>query len=194
MENIKAILSKFSEQLTEEQREEIASAVNENYRTIDELSKKKKRIDELEKLNGELSESIGKLEADGEEIEALRDKVAKFESDEAERKASEQEAAKRDSFRTVFDAAVNGREFANDLIRETVFEKVYSRCAIESGLGAKEALDAVTKDCNGIWTNPQQPAKPLPGASDMNGGKPAKGEEKAKQEIKAFLFPDRRKE
>lgn len=172
MKNIQAILEGY-ETLNDDQREEIAQAVNENYRSIEEVNKKADRIKELEEQNAALTEQIGSLQGDSEEVEALRKQVADFEKQETERKQRDEEAQKRDSFRALFDAAVGNREFANDLIRDTVFEKAYAQCQSESGTGAKEAIDAVTKDIHGVWKNPQNDVHKMPEQSDIAGKKPS---------------------
>lgn len=162
MENIKEILAKYSDVLTEGQRGEIEAAVVKNYRTVTEVEKKTSRIAELEAQNAELSESVGALEANAESVEELRQKVKDMEDAESQRKAKADEDAKRDSFRTKFDAAITGKEFANDLIRDTVFESVYAECSKGDGVGISEAIEAVTKDKDGVWKNPQRDPKALP--------------------------------
>lgn len=171
MKNIQAILEGYD--LTDEQRSEIAAAVDENYRSIEEIEKRRARIVELEEQNAALTEQIGSLQGDSEEVENLRKQVADFEKQETERKQRDEEAQKRDSFRALFDAAVGDREFANDLIRDTVFEKAYAQCQSESGTGAKEAIDAVTKDIHGVWKNPQNDVHKMPEQSDIAGKKPS---------------------
>lgn len=172
MKNIKAIIEDYSEQLDEAQREAICKAVGENYKTVEEWQKKQARISELEEQNKALSESIGNLEAESEEVRSLRDQVAKFEADEKQRQADEEAQAKRNSFMDVFDAAVGDREFANGIIRESVFDKVYDQCSNGTGIGAKEALEAITKDADGIWKNPQNDPRMMPDPTQLSTNEP----------------------
>ena len=178
VKDIRAILAEHD--LDDATAKAIEKAVGENYRTIAEAQQKADRIKELEKANGELSDQVKALEGDGEQLQTLRDKVAEYEKAEADRKAAQEEADKRDSFRALFDAALGEREFANDLMRDTVFEKAYQQCQ-SVGTGAADAIEAVTRDVDGVWRNPQQDPKRMPGANDISSKKP---DEDA--EMKAF--------
>lgn len=177
MKDIKAILAEH--ELGDEVRAAIERNVRENYRTISEVTQKAERISELEKQNGELSEQVKALEGDGEQLEALRKQVADFEAAETARMEAEAEKAKRDSFRSVFDKAVGEREFANQLVEDTVFERVYKACQCDTGLGAKEALDTAVKDADGIWKNPQKDPAKMPNPDDVSAGR-----QKTAQEVK----------
>lgn len=187
VKDIRAILAEH--ELDEATAKAIEKAVGENYRTIAEVQQKADRIKELEKANGELADQVKALEGDGEQLQQLRDKVAEYEKAEADRKAKADEDAKRDNFRALFDAALDGREFANELMRETVFEKAYAECQ-NVGKGAAEAIEAVTKDVDGVWVNPQRDPKRMPSAGDISNKKPD-GED-AKRAFAAQLFGGKR--
>lgn len=186
MKDIKAILSEHGEALSDEARQAIISAVGENYRSVAEMNSKAERIKALEEQNESLTEQVGKLEGDGEELDKLRDQVKKFEDAEKERKDAEEEQAKRNDFRTVFDAAVGENEFANDLIRETVFEKAYAKCTETTGLDAKAVIDEMTKDADGVWKNPQHDPAKMPSPDDISKKKPS--EDDAKKSFADMLF------
>lgn len=174
MKDIKAILSAF--ELSDDDREAIIKEVGENYRSIVEVDKKANRIKELEEQNAALTEQVGNLEGDGEEVEKLREQVKTFEAAEAQRKAEADEAAKRDQFRAVFDAAVGEREFSNDIIRDSIFDKAYARCTETTGLDAKKVIDDMTKDADGVWKNPQQDSRKMPNPADISNRKPSADE------------------
>lgn len=167
MKDIKAILSEHGEGLTDEQAKAIADAVNANYKTINEYQKKTDRLTELEKQNATLTEQVGNLEGEGEELKKLRTQVEEFEEAEKQRKAEDEKAQKREAFKAVFDAAVGEREFANDILRESIFERVYNKCSEDTGAGAKETLDELTKDMPGVWENPQSAPHKMPNAADV---------------------------
>lgn len=187
MVNIVKILKEHASDLTEDQVTAIEKAVAENYRSKEETDKKATRIEELETANEELSKLVKDLEVDGEQFEALKAKVQEFEETEKERTAQAEEQAKRDSFRTVFDAAIGDRQFANDIIRETIFDKVYSKCSETTGLDAKRVIDDMTKDTDGIWVNPQKSAKKMPKGGELTDDA-KKTEEDAKKAFAAKLF------
>lgn len=169
MKDIKAILAGF--EIDEDIKDTITKEVGENYRSIVEMDKKSNRIKELEEQNEALTEKVGNLEGDGEEIEALREQVAKFEAAEEQRKADAEEAAKRDQFRAVFDAAVGEKEFANDIIRDSIFDRAYAKCTETTGLDAKQVIEDMTKDADGVWKNPQQETKKMPNPADITNEK-----------------------
>lgn len=184
MKDIKAILADF--ELGDEAKESIIKAVNENYRTIEEMEKKANRIKELEEQNQALTEQVGNLEGDAEDIEKLREQVKTFEAAESKRKAEADEAAKREQFRAVFDAAVGDREFSNDIIRDSIFDKAYARCTETTGLDAKQVIDDMTKDAEGVWKNPQQDVRKMPNPSDISNKKPSTDD--AKKTFADMLF------
>lgn len=184
MKDIKAILSAF--ELSDDDREAIIKEVGENYRSIVEMTKKTDRIKELEEQNQALTEQVGNLEGDGEEVEKLREQVKTFEEAEAQRKAEAEEAAKRDQFRAVFDAAVGEREFSNDIIRDSIFDKAYARCTETTGLDAKKVIEEMTKDAEGVWKNPQQDVRKMPNPSDISNKKPSADD--AKKTFADMLF------
>lgn len=168
MKDIKAILEGI--EIEDEAKSRIIEEVNANYRTIKEMDGKKERIAELEKANEELSGQIKALEGDGEEIESLKVKIAEFEQAEKDRKAKEQEAQRRTEFEAVFNAAVGDKEFSNDLIRETVFNKVYAACSATTGASAETVLAETVKDMDGVWKNPQHDVNKMPNQQDVSSG------------------------
>lgn len=184
MKDIKAILSEH--ELDSSVSESIIKAVNENYRTIDEMEKKAKRIDDLTAQNKALTEQVGELQGDGEEVEKLRKQVADFQEAENQRKATEAENEKREAFRVTFDAAVGERKFANDLVRSSVFESVYKTCSEDAGAGAKDTLEALTKDMPGVWENPQTSPHNMPNGGDLSQGK-QESVDTARKTIRDFM-------
>ena len=188
MKDIKAILAGFN--LTDDEREQIIREVGENYRSIVEVTKKTQRIEELEQQNQALTEQVGNLEGTTEEIETLRNTINEFQAAEERRKANETEAAKRESFRVLFDSALEGKEFTNGMIRDSVFEKAYEKCAESAGYDVREAIKGITDNMDGIWKNPQRAAEKMPSQSDISSNKEhdAKSD---KQTIANFMFGKR---
>lgn len=184
MKDIKAILSEY--EFDEGVSEAIIKAVNENYKTVEEMEKKNKRIEELTAQNQTLTEQVGNLEGNGEELEKLRNQVQEFNEAEEKRQAAEAESAKREAFRATFDAAVGERKFANDLMRNSVFESVYKTCNEDAGAGAKDALEALTKDMPGVWENPQTAPHNMPNGGDLSQMK-KDSVDTARKTIKDFM-------
>lgn len=163
MQDIKAILAKHADELSDETKEVISKAVLQNYRTIDEVEKKTERIKELEGTNKELTEKVGELEGDSDKITELQAVVDEFKAKEKQRKEADEENQRRETFRESFDKSLGERKFINDLMRDTVFDKVYKLCGEDSSIGVKEAIENVTKDVDGVWANPQQDPRKMPG-------------------------------
>ena len=168
MKDIKAILAEHGEGLTDDAVKAITDAVNANYKTINEYQKKTDRITQLETQNVELTEQVGNLKGDSEEVEKLRSQVESYKQADKDRKAQEEAQAKRDQFKQVFDAAVGDRTFANDLVKESVFERVYKTCSEDTGAGAKDTLEKLTNDMPGVWENPQTAPHKMPKAADIS--------------------------
>ena len=173
MKNIAQILAEVGLEITDDQRQAIEKGVIENYRTIADYESKTKRISELETQVSEYAESIGKLEGDAEELTALREKVSEFERAEESRKAEAEESERMSRFATAFDKAVGERDenagnaFAKDLVRDSVLGKVMEMCERSPETGINDAIDAVTKDIEGIWRNPNRQPHGMPGGVKM---------------------------
>lgn len=164
--DIKEILSEYN--LTADEVDEIVKAVYGNYRSIKELEKKDQRIQELTDQVGDLSAKVDEAAEAGAKVDELQEVVKQFEEKEEQRRAAAEEQARRDSFAVTFNAEVGERKFANDLMRDTVFEKAYTMCQNETGVGVKEAIESITKDVEGVWTNPQTDPNKMPGADFGN--------------------------
>lgn len=166
MKDIRVILEEAG--LDKDKIDATAKEVLENYKSINEVEAKTEKIKELEKETSELREQIENAQGSEEEIQRLKATVEEYKAAEEKRNADEKEKANRDSFSTVFEASLDGKEFANDLLKETVFEKVYGMCKEASGLGAKEAIESVTKDIPGVWVNPQTDPRKMPSAGQLD--------------------------
>ena len=125
---------------------------------------------DLKKARDELKtakETIATLEANKGDTDALQAELDKYrQADEARQKA-EQEAAAQKALEDRFDAVVNGKEFANSLVRNGTLAE-FSRALNDpanTGKGDKELFDALTKDAAGIWKNPQQEPVKVPGVT-----------------------------
>lgn len=184
MRNIEQILADC--ELEDEAKAKIAEAVNENYRTINEVQSKTERIEKLESQVAEYEERIKTLDSDSQENEALKAKVAEYEQAEAERKAEEEEREGREAFAKSFDEAVAkrkaGNSFSNPLIRESVLSKVMDMCAGNPAIGIDDAISTVTKDVDGVWANPQQQPHNMPTGNTWGS------DEEDKMTMARFLF------
>lgn len=184
MKDINDILAGYG--LTDEQVSTICSEVVENYRSLGEVKQKDERITELRQQIEELNAKVAEAAESGQKVDELQSVIDDYKAKEEARLKDEEEKARRDSFATVFDTALDGKEFANELMRETVFEKVYAMCQSDAGVGAKEALESVTKDVSGVWVNPQNDVRKMPGAGTVGNMTPDKNA--SKRAFASLLF------
>lgn len=182
--DIKEILSEYN--LSADDVEAIVKAVYGNYRSIAEVQRKDERIAELTVQIDDLNKKVEEAAEAGQQLDELQATIQQFEEKEAQREAIAKEEAARANFKQSFDAALKDRQFANDLMRETVFEKVYAMCKDNSAIGAENALESVTKDVAGVWLNPQTDPHKMPGA-DLTDGKQPTAEQTKVSFARAFF-------
>ncbi len=187
MKDIRTILNENAQDLTDEQVKTISDLVIENYRTIKDYNSKVERIKALENQTKDLTSQVESLDGNTEELEELRKTVEEYKASEERRKAEKEEQEKRESFMTVFEKALGDNEFANDLIRDTVFEKVYQKCSETTGTDAKSALKDITENMDGVFKNPQRDIRrmPTPEEIEISKNNSKKNDEKV---MRDFLF------
>lgn len=188
MKDIKAILEDHASALDAEATAKILREVQDNYRTVAEVEKKAQRISELEAMQGELAKQVESLEGAGQEVQALKEQVGEYQAKEKERLAQAQKATERASFEKAFDAALDGREFANDLVRESVFSRAMELCGSDSAVGVREAIESATKDVPGVWHNPQKDPAKMPDPLSMTSRKESGDEDAALRKMASSLF------
>ena len=179
MKDIKAILA--DHEIPDEAAAAIAAEVRANYKTVAEWTKKVDRISDLERQNAELADAASKVEGTTAEVSALKEQVEAMKRAEADRVAAEAEQAKRDEFRKAFDEALGGREFANSIIRDSVFDTAYASCTANAATNAKDAIEAAVRDVENVWKNPQRDPHKMPTDDLLKTGRKS-----AEQQRKSF--------
>ena len=187
MKDIKAIIEEHASELSDEAKAAILKDVRANYKTVAEYVKKTDRISELESQVQSIGEKAEKLEGDAKEIEELREQLAAAKKAEADRKAEAEREEKLSNFRKSFDDALNGREFANSIVAETVFQKAYEACNADAAKGADAAIAELTKDMEGVWVNPQRDPRMMPTFEQVSSAK-ASDVDTAKKSFASMLF------
>ncbi len=139
MKNILDILSAAGLEITEEQKTAISKAVNESYRGVEEIEKKKNRILELEKQNGEMSEKIKTFDGNKTQLEELQRKVAEFETAEAKRKEEQQAAELERTMRERFAPLKGEHEFFNEYAEKETYENFKTALADKANAGKSDA-------------------------------------------------------
>lgn len=181
MKNVVEILTEQGIELDEAKAKAVDEAVRQNYKTIAEFDQKmakfaeaQNRIAELEGVIAERDEAIQNMSGTDEELEAYKQQVADYQKADAERKAKAEEDAKREAFRAMFDEALDGREFANSIMAEAIFDRAYNGVANADTAACKAYIESLTANLDGVWTNPQKDPKkmPVPTGNDEPGEKP----------------------
>ena len=158
------------ESLTLEQFTERTASMKLADLTSGEYVAKGKYESDLKKARDDLKtakETISTLEANKGDTDALQAELDKYKQADEARQKAEQEAAAQKALEDRFDAVVNGKEFANSLVRNGTLAE-FSRALNDpanTGKGDKELFDALTKDAAGIWKNPQQEPVKVPGVT-----------------------------
>ena len=164
------------ESLTLEQFNERTSGMKLADLTSGEYVAKGKYDSDLKKSRDELKtakDTISTLEANKGDMDALQAELDKYKQADEARQKAEQEAAAQKALEDRFDAVVNGKEFANSLVRNGTLAE-FSRALNDpanTGKGDKELFEALTKDAAGIWKNPQQEPVKIAGVNTAPGAK-----------------------
>lgn len=174
MKDILEILKAAGLEVTAEQKTAITKSVNESYRGVEELEKKKNRILELEKQNGEMSNQIKTFDGDKTKLEELQKKVADFERAEIKRKEEQQAAELDKAMRERFTPLRGEREYFNKYAEKETYENFKTALADKANAGKSDVdiYAAITKDKDIYrpkekFINPPVGGKTDPGADDV---------------------------
>lgn len=115
----------------------------------------------------EAAETIKQLQDSMGDVDGMKAKLEEYQKADEARQKAEQEAAAQKALEDRFNAVVDGKEFANSLVRNGTLAE-FSRALNDpanTGKGDKELFDALTKDAAGIWKNPQKETVKVPGVT-----------------------------
>ena len=170
MENVKQILEKLGIELDAGKADELEKSVLANYRTVGEVDGKNARIKELETQLASASEALKAAQSsdagNSETIDQLKKQLEEFQAEDQKRKEQEQEVANRTAFEEKFDRAVGDRKFANQLVRGVVLDKAYAMTTANPDMDLPAIIAGIIGDEGGVWENPQQDVKKMPGSGD----------------------------
>lgn len=150
-----------------------------------------KKIVELEKQVSDQTATIKKLEAAGGDTEAMRKELDKYKKAEEDRCKAEKEAETDRILTAAAEQALEGKEFVNDPTRAHYVAELKKAIADPANKGKSPAklFEAMTKDADGIFKNPQQEPLKLPKA-DNPQGKPMTKEDIYKRDDKGRYILD----
>jgi chromosome segregation protein len=132
-----------------------------------DIGKAKKNHDEIQKENETLKNNIDdlkdKIKNLSEDLENAEDAKAELEKlqKEIKEKDEKEKADKADAeLTTAIEAVLGEKEFTSEYARQGLISDMKTEIAKpeNKGKGYAEILDAFTKDKNGIFVNPNQPA------------------------------------
>lgn len=137
-----------------------------------------KKIGELEKQISEKDTTIANMEKANGNIEAIQKELDGYKQAEAERKKAEREAQADQILTAAAEQALEGKEFINDYTRAHFVAELKKAIADPANKGKSPAklFEAMTKDADGIYKNPQQEPLKIPKV-DNHQGKPMTREE-----------------
>lgn len=173
MEGIKEILKAHGIELEDGKLDEIEKATLKNYRTIAEFEGKTKKLADLEARLAEANKALEAAQAADPakqaEYEAMQKQLADYQAAEDERKKESEASEARKAFEDRFTQAVGERKFANQIVRDAIFEKAFQLSSANPAMEVADVLKLTAGDADGIWANPQRDPKKMPGSSGAGG-------------------------
>lgn len=144
-----------------------------------------RKIGELEKQISEKDTTIANMEKANGNIEAIQKELDGYKEAESERKKAEREAQADQILTAAAEQALEGKEFINDYTRAHFVAEMKKAIADPANKGKSPAklFEAMTKDADGIFKNPQQEPLKIPKV-DNHQGKPMTKEDIFKKDDK----------
>ncbi len=118
-------------------------------------------------------DTIATLEAAKGDTDALQAELDKYKQADEARQKAEQEAASHAALVERFNGVKGDRDFSSQFAESGLldaFSKAINDPA-NTGKGDKELFDALTKDADGLFKNPQQETVVIPGVSNKTAQK-----------------------
>ena len=156
-------------------QEEIKSILAEHGKSV--KTETEKVENNMRKENGDLKATIDDLKEQinkapkSDEIESLKSKIAEYETNEAKRIETEKQKALDDSLTANILNAIGDKKFVNDYTKNAIINDIKSslKDSNNAGKSAKDLFEELTKDKDGIFSNPN-PGVSTPPTGDVNTG------------------------
>lgn len=134
-----------------------------------DADKYKAELESLKQQITEKDEAISKLEAASGDADKVREELERYKKADADRIAKEKADEEDRILTEAVTTAIGDKEFVNEMTKNGYIAEVKKALAdpANKGKGAAELFDAMTKDVEGIFKNPQQTPVTVPSA---NGG------------------------
>lgn len=156
-------------------QEEIKSILAEHGKSV--KTETEKVENNMRKENGDLKATIDDLKEQinkapkSDEIESLKSKIAEYEANETKRIEAEKRKALDDSLTANILNAIGDKKFVNDYTKNAIINDIKSslKDSNNAGKSAKDLFEELTKDKDGIFSNPN-PGVSTPPTGDVNTG------------------------
>lgn len=156
-------------------KEEIKSILTEHGKSVKNETEKvqndmRKENDDLKATIDDLKEQVNKAPK-SEEIESLKSKIAEYEANETKRIEAEKQKALDESLTANILNAIGDKKFVNDYTKNAIINDIKSslKDSNNAGKSAKDLFEELTKDKDGIFSNPN-PGVSTPPTGDVNTG------------------------
>lgn len=132
--------------------------------------KNETKIKELEQQIKEKDNFISKLEETTGDAEKIREELEKYKKAESDRIAAEKAAEEDRILTEAVTTAIGNKEFVNEMTKNGYIAEVKKALSdpTNKGKGAAEIFEAMTKDVEGIFKNPQQQKISIPGVGNTD--------------------------
>lgn len=149
---------------------------------------------ELESLRAQLAEkdqAIANLEKARGDAKKMAEELEKYKQAESDRKKAEEDARADQILTAAAEQALEGKEFVNDPTRAHYVAELKKAIADPANRGKSpvKLFEALTRDADGIFKNPQQEPLRIPRV-DSHSGKPMTREDIFKKDDKGRYVLD----
>lgn len=156
-----------------------------------DADKYKAELESLKQQITEKDEAISKLEAASGDADKVREELERYKKADADRIAKEKADEEDRILTEAVTTAIGDKEFVNEMTKNGYIAEVKKALAdpANKGKGAAELFDAMTKDVEGIFKNPQQTPVTVPPA---NGGNSFSNDDEAMMRRVMGLPPNKK--
>ena len=169
-------------------QEEIKSILAKNGQIVNaEVEKAKQTAENTYKATITKLEDQLKDVPDSTELNNLKQELQTFKDNEAKRIAAEKAQKEDETLTNNIVSAFGDKKFTNDYVKNGLIADIKSELKKPEnvGKGIKEIFDALTKDKEGLFENPNKPGD-MPGMGDGSTGIPNNINEMSYEQYKAW--------
>lgn len=131
------------------------------------ITEAKEKSQELEKKNKELETTISQLNTDNKSKEEIQKELETLKTQIAEENAQKEQKIKDETFMNNINEVIGDKKFVNEFTKNAIVNELKTALKDETNVNktTKEIFEAMTKDKNDIFVNPNKPAD-MPSGND----------------------------